>query len=290
MFYRKRVVVLAEKRYLIATACNKKYEDFLLNHWFRSLKDNVNLSETDVLIMDYGLSEDIVQKLSEQGAIVLEATKRDDLINNARFFELAVFLKQNPNYEKVAITDSGDLIFQSDISDLFKINCKIAGVLEEISPAIVVLIKRESIRNYDELINVLKNKKLINVGFLIGSRDFFLEVADEMLRVTKVSNVWGIDTIIPNYIAYKEGFCKLHPKYNFIPTTTVLTYKIKNGKFWFKDVDHLEIIPVVHNAGRRSILRPVLDFGYGEGYNRPKILTILLLRAIYKILRFLTSI
>lgn len=277
---------MAEKRYLIATACNRKYEDFLLNHWFRSLKDNVDLSEIDVLIMDYGLSEDIVQKLSEQGAIVRKASEREGLINNTRFFELADFLEQETNYEKVAITDSGDLIFQADISDLFETDCKIAGVVEEISPAIDILIKRGYIPSYDEITKVLKGKKLINVGFLIGSRDFFLEVSNEMARLTEASNIWGIDTIIPNYIAYKEGFCRLHPKYNFIPTTTVLKYKIKDGKFWFLHKDHLEIIPVVHNAGRHSILRPVQNFGYGEGNNRPKILTILILRAIYKVLHF----
>lgn len=45
------------KSYLIATACNQKCEEFLLDHWLKSLKENVNLSNIDILVIDFGLSE-----------------------------------------------------------------------------------------------------------------------------------------------------------------------------------------------------------------------------------------
>lgn len=44
-------------RNAIFTGCSIKYGDFLADHWYRSLKDNVDLSNIDVIILDYGLSE-----------------------------------------------------------------------------------------------------------------------------------------------------------------------------------------------------------------------------------------
>jgi len=37
------------KKCLIATACNQKYENFLINDWLKSLKENVDLKDIETL-------------------------------------------------------------------------------------------------------------------------------------------------------------------------------------------------------------------------------------------------
>jgi len=273
---------LAGKRYLIATACNKKYEDFVLNHWFRSLKDNVDLSETDVLIMDYGLSKDIVQKLSEQGAIVRRANREGGLINNTRFLELADFLKENSFYEQVILCDSGDIIFQDDFSHLFKENTtQIRAVTEDFSPNMDMIINEAKVENADEIRKKLWKKQLINAGFVVYPRDVYIDFVERTFSRIKDIYAWGVDMILLNYYAYENGFFKLPVIYNFIPTTARVRYKIENGIFYIiKNGEKIKVY-VVHNAGAYKAFRPVLKFGYGKDFNIPRPFTIFTLRMFY---------
>jgi len=282
MTLRKQVMYLTMKRYLIATACNKKYEEFLLNHWFRSLKDNVDLSEIDVLIMDYGLSEDIVQKLSEQGAIVRKANRVDGHINNTRFLELADFLKENSFYKQVILCDSGDIIFQDDFSHLFKENTtQIRAVTEDFSPNMDMIINETKVENADEIRKKLWKKQLINAGFVVYPRDVYIDFVERAFSKVKDSYAWGVDMILLNYYAYENGFFKLPVIYNFIPTTARVRYKIEDGIFYIiKNGEKIKVY-VVHNAGGYKAFRPVLKFGYGKNYNIPRPLTIFTLRIFY---------
>lgn len=279
-----------EKKYLVATACNEKYEEFLVNHWFKSLKENVKLDEIDVLIIDYGLSENIAKELSSHGVILKRAEHIDGLINNTRFIEISEFLKSHPEYEQVIVADSGDIIFQSDFSEVFEISHdKIKAVVEEISPSIDIIINEKNISNYKEMKQLLSNKRLINVGFVVYPSKVFIEITSEMIKHSKDLYIWGIDTVFPNYYAYKHNFYQLHPKYNFIPTTTQKKYKVKNGKFYLVENGKVELIPVVHNAGRHKLFRPILNFGYGESYNIPRPLAIFALRTFYQVLSLFKS-
>lgn len=268
------------KRYLIATACNQKYENFLVNDWLRSLKENVDLEGIDILVMDYGLSIDAVSKLSEQDVVVKKAKYVDGLVNNMRFLELSDFLRSNPRYQQVILCDSGDIIFQSDVSMLFELEPdKIRAVCEAISPNMDVLVNDKAIKNASEIKGFLKGRKLINVGFVVYPRDVFLNMCQDVFSLLKGRDVWGAETILINYFAYKSGFYELGQEYNFIPTTSTLKYVIKDGKFYLSNGD---IIPVVHNAGGKKIWRPIDDFGYGHGHNKSRPIIILFLRAFYK--------
>ncbi|MGQ9856958.1 MAG: glycosyltransferase [Fervidobacterium sp.] len=278
------------KKYLIATACNEKYENFLLNHWFRSLRENVRLDQIDILVIDYGLSKSIVEELEGYGVILKKAENTNGLINNTRFIEISEFLRTHPEYEQVIVADSGDIIFQADFSEVFQVSHdKVKAVVEEVSPAIGIIINEKNITNYKEMNQVLSNKKLINVGFVVYPSKVFIEITSEMVKYSKDLYIWGIDTVFPNYYAYKHGFYQLHPKYNFIPTTTRKKYKVRNGKFYLVESGKVELIPVVHNAGRHKLFRAILNFGYGEGYNIPRPLTIFALRTFYQFLSLFKS-
>ncbi|MGB4752636.1 MAG: hypothetical protein WBH60_08400, partial [Fervidobacterium sp.] len=235
------------KKCLIATACNQKYENFLINDWLKSLKENVDLEGIDILVMDYSLSADVCNVLRKEGVIVRKAVYTDGHINNMRFMELSEFLKSTTQYEQVILCDSGDIIFQSDISMLFELESeKIRAVCESISPNMDILVNDKVIDNATEIRGFLRDKKLINAGFVVYPSKVFIEICSNMFKIIKDRNAWGVDMLLLNYLAYKSGFYELHQKYNFIPTTSTLKYVIKDGKFYLSNG---EIIPVVHNAG-----------------------------------------
>jgi len=238
------------------------------------------VKDIDILVMDYGLSMDACNVLRKEGVILRKAIHIDGHINNMRFFELSDFLKSNPQYTQVILCDSGDIIFQSDISMLFERESdKIRGVCEDISQNMDVLISNKIIVNATEIRNFLRNKKLINAGFVVYPSKTFIEIYSNMFKIIKDKNAWGVDMLLLNYFAYKKGFYELHQKYNFIPTTSSLKYVIKDGKFYLSDG---EIIPVVHNAGGKKMWRPIDDFGYGDGHNVPRPMVIFLLRTFYR--------
>ncbi len=273
-----------KKRYLIATACNRKYENFLLNHWFRSLKDNVNLSDTDVLVMDFGLSEYVQRELSQNGVMVKKAIRTDGHINNMRFFELGDFLKEKPHYEQVILCDSGDLIFQSDISDIFNLEPdKVKAVVEDVSFNFELLVDDDIVENADEIKKFLSGKQLVNMGFVVYPRDVFLNLVEKMGKILKDPRKWGTDQAIINYFLLKMDFYKLEAKYNFNPTTTICKYIVDNGKFYLLEGRKKVLIPVVHNAGGVKIWRPILNFGYGLGYNKPRKIWIFVNRSFFRI-------
>ena len=272
------------KKYLITTACNEKYEDFLLNHWYKSLKENVNLSETDVLIIDWGLSDNIKKKFD--GALIFESKhKNEGLINNLRFMDLYDFLTNNPQYEQVILCDGGDMIFQSDISHLFTLKpSMVRGVTEKISPNMEILITNRKVKNADKIVNFLKGKNLINAGFVVYPSNTFIQIVKKMFDLVLDKKAWGVDMILSNYFIYKSGFYEIDSKYNFIPTTSKRKFYIKNSTFYLANG---EIIPVVHNAGNKDFFRSIRNFGYGPGHNKTKKVVMSVLRAFYETLSFL---
>ncbi|PLV57197.1 hypothetical protein [Thermotoga sp. SG1] len=244
---------------LIATAGNEKIRDFLVNDWYRSLKENVDLTETDVLVINYGLS-DLPEDVIDFPAV------EKGLINNTRFLNLALFLERHPEYDQVLFCDGGDVIFQSDISHLFKEHREaFRAVVEQISPPIDLVVKKDDLANGEEIKSFLYGKKFFNVGVILAPREGFLELAKVMKMILKNMNVWGGDTVLINYVIYKSPHVELPSKYNFIPSTAKEKFFVKGSKFFLESG---EIIPIVHNAGRFKLLRPVKNFGYGPGKNK----------------------
>jgi hypothetical protein len=45
----------------IITATDKKYGDFTIEYWYKSLKENVNLKNIDIAVIDYGMSENQIR-------------------------------------------------------------------------------------------------------------------------------------------------------------------------------------------------------------------------------------
>ncbi len=271
---------MANKPYLIASATDKKYGDFLIEHWLFSLQKNVNLEKIDILILDYGLSK--AQKFYlDSHNVILKECKKDGHIANIRYRDLLSFLLDNPHYEQILCCDGGDIIFQDDISHLFeKNNDSYRAVCEKISPAFEYFITPEFFYRKDirELQEITISRKAINGGFIIAPYDKMIRLCETIMEMVKNKTKFGPDQIILTYTLYRENFVELPGEYNFIPVTSDKDFYIENGIFY--DADGKKI-PVVHNAGNLSFFRAVDNFGYGEGYNILKTDILNTLRAFY---------
>lgn len=247
---------------LIATAANSKVERFMLEHWFASLRASVDLDGIDVLVVDYGLSGEVREELSAQKVIVFEGVVRGHVVN-ARFLDLARFLERN-EYGRVLLCDSGDLIFQSDISCLLDgssncfqamrdpvvINNQIFGVGD--------IPRGEHIR----LLRKYASTPMVNAGVIVGPPACFVSFARFLEDSTRSLRAYGTDQLLLSSFVDQYGLSELDRMYNWMP-------------LYFTDftVDHGVVlhdgmpIPIVHNAGWRDGLRAFKRFGYGPDNN-----------------------
>ncbi len=269
-----------KKDHLIVTSSDKKYGDFLIEHWLASLKENVNLEKIDILVLDYGLSKAQRFYLKNENIMLKECIK-DNHIANIRFRDLFTFLKENQDYKQILSCDGGDIIFQEDISFLFEQHKEsFRAVCEKITSPFEYFITTEYFFKND--IKLLKEilivNKTINAGFFLAPYDKMIMLCQKVMEMVKNKSKFGPDQIVVNYIMYKNGFVELDTKYNFIPATNNEEFYIKDGVFYDKNG---EKIPVIHNAGNIRFFRAIENFGYGKGYNILKHDILNTLRALY---------
>ncbi len=276
------------KKHVIITSSNQKYGDFLIYHWLRSLKENVNLNGIDVVVLDYGLTSEQVSRLRNNGVILFKGEKEGH-VNTLRFIDIGRFLK-NQLYDQVLAVDGGDIIFQSDISFLFDKDKKFfrAAVME----FEVMFFESFSLGNFNlsdltGIRQVLKNKKTINAGVIFGPAKKFIGLADECQKM--ITNKWayGPDQIVVNYFLYKEGVKLLDKKFNFLLCTVKEGFNIKQGVFFSQSGRK---IAIVHNGGRDGLLRPIINFGYGRQPKKINYLAYLGQRLIFSVIEFFKNI
>lgn len=255
------------KKFLIITACNFKYGDFLVNHWLKSLLNNINRELVDIVVLDYGLLPNQRKGLLSKGVKVVKC-KRDGHIVNIRYRDMGTFLAKH-KYEQILSCDSGDLFFQADITHLFfNHRDKFRVVVEEFKdPFMKYMLRNNPIVDSlkKEILFELKNKKQINGGFIIAPRKGFQELCKYVEDKIVDSSVYGPDQFLLNLFLRKHKFVDLGIRFNFIPNMSRKKIRIKNGIFLD---EHNEPFPVVHNAGNN--FRSISNFGYGEGHNKIK--------------------
>ena len=247
------------------------------------MKDNVDLSDIDVVILDYGLNENQLEKLRKENVEVIKC-KCDGHITAIRFRDMVKFLEKH-HYDQVMSCDGGDIIFQTDISNLFKENknslraaCEgyrmpfeilSLSLQKSISPSIAEEVKKYNVRM----------RKMINAGVLIGPRKRIIELCNFCYN-NITDKKFGPDMVLVNYFLYKNNFVELDSRYNFILYTSRIPFVIKDGKFYDNNG---KLIPIVHNAGWLSPIRAIAFFGYGPNHNRIRLLRFYLLRTLIKL-------
>jgi lipopolysaccharide biosynthesis glycosyltransferase len=264
---------------VIIAGSDRNCEQFLVNHWLKSLIDNVNLENTDIIVLDYGISKESQESLRQQGVIVHSFIK-DGVVPTVRFLDtLKILLKTS--YDQVMTCDGGDLIFQKDISCLFNQDKDAFRAACEGVPQPVGLYLIGSMRRKDALMvkEATRKKRIINSGFLIAPRTKFIKLLEETQTLIK-RNWWGVEQPIFNYIFYRDGYTELPCTYNFTLGNPCAKYNLKDGKFYFEDG---ELISVVHNTGGWSWYRLITDFGYGSGLNHQNALRFHTIRSMHKV-------
>lgn len=252
------------KKYAIVTACNANHGNFLADHWYQSAVNSIDLSNIDLVILDYNLLDAQRQRMPQ--AIFVECVE-DGHIVNLRFRDLLKVFEMG--YAQVLMCDGGDIIFQVDVSDLFSDEENVMrGVVESTKAmryerAVINKFKEEYQK---EIIDTIKDKGLVNAGVLLGGREAFQRICREYITMVKRLDSFGTDMVGINYLLYRYGFEPLEYYYNFI----VINFwgesiKIKDGKFYTQSG---RLIPIVHNAGGVKLTRPIMGFGYGRGTNR----------------------
>jgi len=278
-------MMISTHKYAIITATDKKYGDFLIDHWLNSLIDNINRNKVDIIVMDYGLDEEQKKKLLEKKVKVI-ACKKDGHVVNIRYRDIHKFLKNN-YYEQIMNCDGGDIIFQKDITKLFEENKKeYRAVCEDLDKAASNMVEYALLRKCfvpklaAKMIRLLEDKKPINGGVILAPYKKFIKLCLNMEKMILNKNIYGPDQIILNYTLYSTGFIKLDKTYNYTLFNSEIKFKIRNGVFFDENSNK---IAIVHNSGATSLFRVIRNFGYGEGYNQIKPLSFFIFNLYYKI-------
>jgi hypothetical protein len=232
---------LGAKAHAIITACDARYGDFLARHWLRSLRENVDLRDIDVVVLDFGLEPR--QRAELEGAELVPA-RREGRINVARRLETARFLRER-EYDQVLTVDGGDVI----------------GVQERYPIPLGFFLRGAPRALREEVRTRLRSRYMINGGFILGPARKMLELGESVAPY--LAHFKHDQPIVTSFL-YEGGFEPLNETYNLVPWTTRDRFFVNEGFFYSSDGEKLA---VVHNTGHTAPTRIVADFGYGPGHN-----------------------
>lgn len=269
------------KSNLVVTASDKKYGDFLIEHWYASLRDTSDQNQFDVAVLDYGLS--VAQRFYLQSnEVIVRSCVRDGHVTSTRYRDLLFLMQEHPEYEQVMLCDSGDIIFQDDISPLFsKAPDQFRAACEDFKTLFSIFISNDYFDPDDKerLLTCFVKNPMINGGLVLGPRNKMIALCNEMNETIKDKSRFGPDQIVLNGFLYDKGFFRLDSIYNYVIATAREGIEIRNGRFY---TGAGRLIVVVHNAGNIGTFRPIEQFGYGPSYNKLKEDVYRTLRALYE--------
>ncbi len=264
-------------RFVVMTACDAKYGDFLVEQWLQSLLDHVDRASVDVVIFDYGLTDAQRAALKAHGAQTVRCVANGHIVN-IRYRDMRRFLLKS-KYEQVLTCDGGDIIFQQGIGNLFKDHpVEFRATREEfLDPFMRQMLIKNPLKQgvVAEATRELRERPAINGGLIVAPKRKFIDLCTFIEENISDRKVFGPDQFILNIYLARKGYHDLGRKYNFIPSMTRERFSIRNGTFLDEGG---RPIPIVHNAG--NFFRTVADFGYGPGHNRILSLRLIFLRTI----------
>jgi len=257
------------KRYAIFTACDEFRIEFLRTHWLPSLLENVDLTHIDVNVLDYGLTDQHRAELQARG-VSCHRCVRDGHPGTVRVRDVAT-IAARLGYDQILAVDSGDLIFQADVSPLFEQDTdRFRAVCEELNvPIHHVFMDRSdfpaAVRRH--ILRFLYDKPVINGGLLLGPVAKFRALWEKFSELGVGHRCFCTDQMVLNYMLYKEGFKPLEKRYNYVALSMLSRISIRRGVIYDEQG---RVIPVVHNAGMKEFAHRIANFGYGPGYNRKR--------------------
>lgn len=267
-------------RYALFTSSDANCGDFLVNHWARSLLENVDLSHIQVIVLDYGLTDEQRGSLESKGLICRRCVRERAHLHILRHREIAMVLREG-EYDQVGIVDGGDVVFQADFSHVFEQDQHaFRAVCEDTDGALHEFIMKGSDfapETWKTITNCLRGRPCINCSSVFAPAAKYLHLWNCFQAWCTSYDEFGTDQAVVNYLLHNEGFVQLPWKYNFIPGSTKQRYSIRDGQFYDQNG---ELIPIVHNAGGTEFWRCIKNFGYGKDRNQKKILAPFLMRTV----------
>lgn len=196
-----------EKKDLIIGAFNNYTDYDVLKPWVQSIKDTGFTGDT--VLFAIGTTDELVQKLTGEGVIVIALPKNDSMmIHMQRFIHIYNFLKDNQDrYRFVISTDVRDVIFQSNPSAYLEKCIDYNFVTGAIASSESIKIKdeewnRENIRkNYgDYFYNQIKENDVCNVGILAGRSNLIEELCFYLYQFSLNRPDWVCDQAAYNIL------------------------------------------------------------------------------------------
>lgn len=264
------------KKHVIITSCDEKHGDFVIKHWLKSLQTNVQLNDIDIIVIGYHLRPDQKRALLKNKVILVLRRKNGHIVTS-RFIDAREILKYT-HYDQVLFADGGDIIFQKDISPLFTQYKDEFRAIKQDHDGMFYEFFKSSME--PKIYKLLKHKPVYNAGFVLAPRKKFLLLCSTIARYTKDKRVYGPDQVIMNYFFNKMGVITLDQTYNFNINNTKKRFSIRRGLFYLRNN---RLVHVVHNSGRLVAWRPILNFGYGKGYNSTNYFIYYLRKLFYSI-------
>jgi CBS domain-containing protein len=256
------------RRHVIVTVSDHNCGDFLTDHWWPSLRDNVNLRNIDVVVLDYGLNDEQRRKVDAAG-IIRRVCVKNGFVGNLFLRDMKSLLLDS-DYDQAVVFDAGDIIFQVDFSHLFdEYKDRYRAVCEEVDSSIhdVFMSRGDfSVENWKKIDDVLHGKPVINGNSVFAPARNWIAISTAYEQLAESYDCYASNQVVTNYVLHSQGFEKLPTKYNFCLVTVKSKFRITNGRFYDEQGN---LIPIVHNAGGKDRYRTIRNFGYGPQYNRP---------------------
>ena len=173
---------------LVVTMCNEAYASQLLNEFLPSLRKEGQYTG-NVVILDYGLSEETVKKAIRFNALVIKCStfpQFQKTVDHLRAKHILNVLTDWPEIQHVAYSDCGDVWFQAPVNELFEVDgfglapevdtwdC---GWCQNVINHIVGPIK-------EEINSTLCDKVMRNFGIHAGDRQSFLSFLNNHIEYT----------------------------------------------------------------------------------------------------------
>jgi len=258
------------KKHLIITAANGNVARFLTDEWLRSLEETSDLSDIDVVVLDYGLGKIAVSKLTKHGVRVVSCSA-DGHVVNLRLRDSWKYLYDHTKaYDQVLYIDGGDIIFQTDVHAVFRTNpadIRIASQYMSVDILNLLTFGSYTPGNYRKIILYLLGKPVLNGGVIAGPIAEMAAMMKESYDLITDRSQFMPDQTSINYVLYRRGFTKLDPGFNFMKLFTHRKTVISDGYIRYSPSGVL--VPIVHNNGWKPFFRPFRNFGYGPGHNTP---------------------
>ncbi len=262
--------MIDDKKTVVITYIDNNFEENLEKDFLHTLR-NVALYKGMVILLDYGISNNMKNKIREKYNVKIYTFEKTMPVFTLRNRDIPNVIESLPEeITNVMVIDGGDVWFQKSINQIFEITKdKIGFVTEPMVPEVKAWLSecQCNLRSIDSTKDFeITDDNFKNSGMVCGPKEDILKITKAVFTdtINAGKEFFGIDQLLFNYEVNKYEKNKLvylNDEFNYVLITHKNEFTLKDGQVFDKD---FKLVTVVHNAGGN--LR-VLD----KQYNRKNI-------------------